>query len=299
MEEYRVMMYKLKTVIAVCFFVLVGFSVMAFDGYLPGDKLYPAQVEVFRTINNYWETQNLYVEYIMEPTHENELKWNISSEEYEAQSIKLGKNLVTEMKNKHYGIVQVMSDVYKSLPKPARFALYPTLEFLRVEMAQADFKFLSEEKFREYFPGYGYTEPGYKYRKGRELEREYKGVTWQNEEHSISTTWNVNLTISIDLLNILSGLVTGGAIKNLEVGPQYTMNVGGQPMIVCNVTFQRIKSIVTKTNRKFEINKVWFELLRAESSFWSDGDWEYVGKTYEILQEPTGEAVVTSIDGGK
>jgi hypothetical protein len=70
-------------------------------------------------------------------------------------------------------------------------------------------------------------------------------------------------------------------------------------MIVCNVTFQRIKSIVTKTNRKFEINKVWFELLRAESSFWSDGDWEYVGKTYEILQEPTGEAVVTSIDGGK
>jgi hypothetical protein len=298
MEEYRVMISTKRIILTVALIFLASFSAMAFDGYLPGDKMYPAQQIVFKTINEYWLVQDLYKDYMIEPTHENEIKWNLAVEEHNRSSVELGKELVTSMKKKIFGITQLTSEVYKSLPVNARPALYGVLGYLKVEMAQSNFKFLSEQKFREYFPGYGYTEPGYKYRKGRELDREYKGVTWQNEEHSISTTWNVNLTISIDLLNIISGLVTGGAIKNLEVGPQYSMNVGGQPMIVCNVSFQRIKSIVTKTNRKFEINKVWFELLRAKSSIWSDSEWELTGKTYEILQEPTGESVVTGIEGG-
>lgn len=283
----------------VLFLVLAGFQVMAFDGVLPGDKLFSTQEMIFKAVSSYWQVQEAFFNYTSEPTDEAEENWNEAVKFHSEFSTFVGKEVLSSLKKKQYGEVQMLSEIYKSLPVEARTALYPALEFMRIEITQENFKYLSEQKFREYFPGYGYTEPGYKYRKGRELDREYKGVTWQSEEHSISTTWNVNLTVSIDLLNILSGLVTGGAIKNLEVGPQFTMNVGGQPMIVCNVSFQRIKSIVTKTNRKFEINKVWFELLKAKSSGWSTGPWEICGKTYEILQEPTGEAVVTGIEGGK
>lgn len=293
------MTFTKKTVFMVLFLVLAGFQVMAFDGVLPGDKLFSTQEMIFKAVSSYWQVQEAFFNYTSEPTDESELTWNEAVKFHSEFSTFVGNEILSSLKKKQYGEVQMLSEIYKSLPVEARAALYPALEFMRIEITQENFKYLSEQKFREYFPGYGYTEPGYKYRKGRELDREYKGVTWQSEEHSISTTWNVNLTVSIDLLNILSGLVTGGAIKNLEVGPQFTMNVGGQPMIVCNVSFQRIKSIVTKTNRKFEINKVWFELLKAKSSGWSTGPWEICGKTYEILQEPTGEAVVTGIEGGK
>jgi len=286
-----------KSILTVLFLVFVGMQAMAADVSDYVDKLYPTQEKIFNVIAHYWQVQETFNQYGLNPSPENEEQWNLAIEEHGKISINVGKEVLSSIKKNQYGQIELMSDIYKSMPVGARAALYRALGYMKVEISHDFSKYLSEEKFREYFPGYGYTEPGYKYRKGRELDREYKGVTWQSEEHSISTTWNVNLTISIDLLNILSGLVTGGAIKNLEVGPQYQMNVGGQPMIVCNVTFQRIKSIVTKTNRKFEINKVWFELLRAKSSIWSEGAWETVGKTYEIMQEPTGEAVVTGIEG--
>lgn len=286
-----------KTILTVILFALASLPIMAFDGVQPGHKLFKTQEAIFNTVTEYWNVQELFIEYTNNPTPENEMKWDIASQEHAKKSAAIGKKVLSSIKKKIYGQVELLSDIYKSLPLGSRNSLYPALGYMKVAIVQEYKKYLSEEKFREYFPGYGYTEPGFKYRKGRELDREYKGVTWQSEEHSISSTWNVSLTISIDLLNILSGMVTGGAIKNLEVGPQYNMNVGGQPMIVCNVSFQRIKSIVTKTNRKFEINKVWFELKRAKSSGWSTGEYEVVGKTYEILQEPTGEAVVTGIEG--
>ncbi|GAB4282041.1 MAG: hypothetical protein Kow0029_27380 [Candidatus Rifleibacteriota bacterium] len=288
-----------KSILTAILFAIVCLPAMAFDGFLPGNKLYPAQQSIFKAVSDYWQLQETFYKYMTEPNDANEIAWNEAIHAQSASSINVGKQVLKSIKNKQYGEIELLSEIYKSLPQGAREALYPALGFLKVEITQDNYKYLSEEKFREYFPGYGYTEPGYKYRKGRELDREYKGVTWQSEEHSISTTWNVNLTISIDLLNILSGLVTSGVIKDLKVGPKYQMNVGGQPMIVCNVTFQRIKSVVTKTNRKFDINKVWFELLRAKSSIWTEGEWKVCGKTYEILQEPTGEAVVTGIEGAK
>ena len=101
------------------------------------------------------------------------------------------------------------------------------------------------------------------------------------------------MTISLDLLQILQGWLTGGVIKNLVVSEPYQANLNGQPLLVVNVSFQRIKAIIIKTNRRFEINRVWFALLRARR--WSTGPWVPVGKTYEIIFEPTGEEIVTGI----
>jgi len=274
---------------------MVACQASAFDGVSADHPLYATQQRIFASIADYWQIQELFIKYAQDQSTENETNWNKAIESHTKNCIQIGKDVIRSIKKTDYGQVEMLSDIYRSLPEGARNALYPTLGYMKVEVTQGETEYLTEEKFREYFPGYGYSEPGFKYRKGRELDREYKGVTWQYEEQTISTTWNVSLTINIDLVAILKGLVTGGAIKNLRVSEPYNMNVGGQPMIVCNVSFQRIKAITTKINRKFEINKVWFELFRTKSSSWSDPVWELTGKTYEILQEPTGEDVVTSI----
>ncbi|MDD2998218.1 MAG: hypothetical protein PHV05_04095 [Candidatus Riflebacteria bacterium] len=283
--------------LAVMFLLTICNQVMAFDGFLPSHPLYTTQQKIFTAIADYWQVQELFIAYTQDQSEENENNWNKAIESHTHNCVEIGKNVLVSVKVSQYEQLEMLSDIYKSLPEGARSALFPTLGYIKFEITHKVYKNLTEEKFREYFPGYGYSEPGYKYRKGREMDREYKGVTWQSEEQSITSTFNVSLTISVDLLSILSGLATGGAIKNLKVSEHYTMHVGGQPLLVCNVSFQRIKAITTKTNRKFEINKIWFELLRAKSSSWSNSaTWEPCGKTYEILQEPTGEDVVTGIE---
>ncbi len=282
-----------------CLFLMFCFAcsqAVAFDGVLPDHPLYSVQQRIFRAVADYWQVQELFVKYVEDQTDQNEADWNSAIKSHTDNCVEIGKGVLISVKKSQYGQIDMLSDIYKSLPEGARQALYPTLGYLKFEITHKADDFLTEEKFREYFPGYGYSEPGYKYRKGRELDREYKGNTWVFEEQSISTTWNVNLTVSIDVVKILTGMVTGGFIKDLRVSEPFHMNVGGTPMLVCNVSFQRIKSIVTKTNRKFEVNKVWFELLRAKSSWSNNVAWEACGKTYEILQEPTGEEIVTGIE---
>ncbi|PKL41979.1 MAG: hypothetical protein CVV41_16135 [Candidatus Riflebacteria bacterium HGW-Riflebacteria-1] len=286
--------HRLIVIVAV-FLALFNCQAGAYEGVSADHPLFKTQQRIFAAIADYWQVQELYIKYTQDPSDENEQTWNSAIKSHTDNSVRIGKDVVLSIKKTDYGQIQMLSEIYRSLPEGAKNALFPTLGYLKFEVTHGDSPFLSEEKFREYFPGYGYSEPGFKYRKGRELDREYKGVTWQYEEQTISTTWNVSLTINIDLIDILKGLVTGGAIKNLTIGETYQMNVGGQPMFVCNVSFQRIKAITTKINRKFEINKVWFELHRTKSSSWSEPVWELCGKTYEILQEPTGEDIVTSI----
>lgn len=215
---------------------------------------------------------------------------------YDATCTEMSKLLLTCLDPQDRAPLARVSDVYKSHDAVTRMAFYPALQQLRFAVLHSDQPTMTEAEFRDYFPGYGYTEPGYKYRKGREIDRENKGVTWQSEEQTIQSTFNVKLVINIDLLDIFKGMVGGGIIRDLRIGKEFTQHVGGQPMICVEISFQLVKSIVTKTNRKFDVNKVWFELLRAKIGSWgSVGEWEVCGKTYEILHEPTGEAVVTDV----
>ena len=280
-------------------FLLAG-QAWAFDGYGPGHKHFDLQNQVFTLVHQNWVVQDLFIKMVSDQSDASNVeKYNHACDLYKKQSLDLGKRILAHIEDPNREVLLVISDMYKSLDPIARQALYPSLGYLRTEALQAFRSPISEAEFREYFPGYGYTEPGYKYRKGREVERETKGTTWQSEEHSITSTFNVSLTVSIDLLNILKGMVTSGAIKNLQVSNQYETNVNGTPMIVAQVSFQVIKSIITKTNRKFEVNKIWFELLRAkQSGYNTPGPWEVCGKTYEIINEPTGEEVVTGINQG-
>lgn len=266
----------------------------AFDGFGPEHKHFKLQTQVFAMISQFWNVNELFYRLTLTPTPELETAYVKACEIYEKQSINLGKHILASL-DRDFEVVEVVSDIYRSFDPITRQAFYPALGVVKTAFTTEWKPPLTAEKFAEYFPGYGYAEPGYKYRKGREIDREQKGYSWQSEEQSITTTWNVELVVTLDIVQILTGLATGGAIKDLNVGPQYQVNMNGTPTFVCKVTFTRVKAITTKTNRKFEVNKVWFELLRAKVSGWSTGPWEVCGKTYEILHEPTGEEVVTGI----
>ena len=147
----------------------------------------------------------------------------------------------------------------------------------------------------EYFPGYGYGEPGYKYRKGRELSREEKGFRWQDEEQVIHVDVDVELVISLDLLPRFREMIPAGRIRDFQVGEPFTAMIDGQPLLAVKVKFTASSMLRTVTRRKYEVNRVWFELLRAQGGIWNQGPWETCGQTYVVIQEPTGEYVTTSV----
>ncbi|HOY65452.1 MAG TPA: hypothetical protein PLP29_01110 [Candidatus Ozemobacteraceae bacterium] len=273
---------------------LLASPAFAFDGYTPGHKHFDLQTKCFQLVRQHWLAADLLMAYVNEPTEANLETYNKSLEIQKKQSVELAKFIQATF-DESIESLEVMSEIYKSLDPAARMAFNAVLGVIKSDIVQDVHSKITPEQFREYFPGYGYTEPGYKYRKGREVERENKGVTWQSEEHSIQTNFQAELTISLDLLDILKGMAAGGVIKDLKVHDQFEGHMNGQPILCAKVSFQVIKTVTTRTNRKFDVNKIWFELLRAKSSGWSTGPWEACGKTYEILNEPTGEEVVTGI----
>lgn len=275
--------------------LFLGFApAFAYDGLGPQDKGFDVQAQAFGIVNHHWAITEMFLKLQEQPSDEAMEKYNKELDIFKKRSVELGKRIINSLEEKNRDVISIVSGIYKSLEPGARPALYTALGYLRVSLAQENK--LSEAEFREYFPGYGYTEPGFKYRKGREVAREFKGNSWQWEEQSIQSTFQVELTVTLDVLSILKNWLTGGIISKLEVGQQYETTMNGTPMIVCKVSFSVVKTLTTKTNRKFEVNKVWFELLRAKSSGFSTGPWETVGKTYEILSEPTGEEVTTEVN---
>ncbi|HNW36963.1 MAG TPA: hypothetical protein PKM25_18635, partial [Candidatus Ozemobacteraceae bacterium] len=290
-------MYRNLMIIMVAFGLIAGVAMPGFagyDGYTPGHKHFDLQTKAFQLVQQHWLSADRLLAYVNDPTDANLELYNKTLEIQKKQSVELAK-FVQATFDEDSDTLEALSDIYKSLDPAARTAFYAVLGVLKADIVQDVHSKITPEQFREYFPGYGYTEPGYKYRKGREVERENKGVTWQSEEHSIQTNFQAELTISLDILDILKGMATGGVIKNLKILDQFETNVNGQPLICAKVSFQVIKTITTRTNRKFDVNKIWFELLRAKSSGWSNGPWEVCGKTYQIINEPTGEEVVTGV----
>ncbi len=252
--------------------------------------------EAFGLVQDSWKVTDLLLS-ATEKNDETSLQgYNAAADEFQRKSLELGTKVLSALENGDREPLEALSAVYRDLDPVGRQALYPALSPLMTANVQELRSPVSNRELREYFPGYGYTESGYKYRKGLEVEREFKGTTWQDEEQTINTTVSVELVINIDLLDILKGLAGSGAIKNLKVGKPFEMeHGGGAPLLCVKVSFQSVKTITTKTNRKFDVNKIWFELLRAKSGFWSNGPWEPCGKTYVIAHEPTGEHVVTQI----
>ena len=143
--------------------------------------------------------------------------------------------------------------------------------------------------FKEYFPGYGYAEPGYRYRRGKELGRDYKGDFWQYEEHTYQKETTHSIMVSLDVLAILKSLLGQGLITNLQISGPQEIPVNGAFVVAYEATFTTKESMTTKAQRQYEIYRVWFELFRTKKDIWNpETAWELCGKNYQIMYEPTG-----------
>ncbi|MDD5089924.1 MAG: hypothetical protein PHQ23_03310, partial [Candidatus Wallbacteria bacterium] len=143
-----------------------------------------------------------------------------------------------------------------------------------------------------YFPGYGYAEPGYVYRKGEELSKETLSVFWKKIERTLEAGKKYNMLIEVGMTAQL-----GGSASIVELGT-VNVNVGGSMKEMMQIEVTAKETVKTICTVKFQKDKVWFNLYRAQETWWgmSHADWEQIGKTYTIMEEESGLPVIETPD---
>lgn len=217
----------------------------------------------------------------------------------------LASRIITDMDSGRFGSLKNFSGSYKERQHFDRLPLYPICEAVtgrvRTEMMNGGrvtmnaLGVVSEENFRaEYFPGYGYAEPGYKYRKGRELEAIHLNAYWQDEEKMIETAKHFKGVIDI---KVGAGLRDSGNVTNyVELSPPFKLDVGGHFIMAVEASFDTTEKLTTVARKKYATTKVWFELFRHKTF---GSEWELCGKTFEMQELFTNEEVIAQVKIGK
>ncbi|MDD2715266.1 MAG: hypothetical protein PHW04_05165 [Candidatus Wallbacteria bacterium] len=140
-----------------------------------------------------------------------------------------------------------------------------------------------------YFPGYGYADPNFVYRRGEEASTEVLSVYWKRIERTLEAGKKFSMQIEVG-----ASAQFGGSADVKEIGPRETVNIGGsiKEVVMCEITVK--DTIKTLCTIKYQNVKTFFKLYKAEKTWWgmSHGDWIECGKTYQIFDEESGLPVV-------
>ena len=182
---------------------------------------------------------------------------------------------------------KIFSDYYKTLDDAGKQNLEFVVQGIISKVFLKEDRTDSKLNSQEYFPGYGYAKPGYTYRKGEELEREFLYAYWKDEVIDEITSMEKELTIELKLLAQLKL-----AIPELIEGVKAEVNIDGTIHQVVKIKVKKELKIHTKQKRKLGVEKAWFKIYEAKKKWWGDLEWKYAGKTYQHDTAPTGEQVI-------
>ena len=201
----------------------------------------------------------------------------------------LSRQLATKLVES--GTWKVFSDYYKTLDPTGKQNLELVVQGIVVALFNsADSRGLNLQA-QEYFPGYGYAKPGYTYRKGEEVGREFLYAYWKEEVIDEFTSMEKELTIEVKLLAKLKL-----AIPELIEGVKAEVDIDGTIHEVVKIRVKKELKIHTKQKLKLGVEKIWFKLYEAKKKWWGDLEWKYAGKTYQHDTVPTGEQVITEAE---
>ncbi|MFC1742557.1 hypothetical protein ACFL35_01080 [Candidatus Riflebacteria bacterium] len=201
---------------------------------------------------------------------------------------KMAKRLIRDF-NKTSPLFLSFSGFYKSLDKSVKEALDPVIRVICENYEQTTPNSNLKEFLQAYFPGYGYGDPNFRYRKGKEVSREFLYARWLEESRTISQSKIIELVVE---LSIAAGIKE--KYPDARIGKAFPIDLGGKIVMAVKVTWNNTTTITTRTKKKIGHYKVWFELFKAKKG-WGTPQWELCGKTYELLEEATGEEVTVSM----
>lgn len=199
--------------------------------------------------------------------------------------------------NKDLRALKMFSALYKSKALCERQPLYlvctPVIKKIHYLLLNSPDKLkisgleiLSADEFeKQYFPGYGEADPVYYYRLGREIETEVVDTYWKEE----TSTYTKNETIQSEVTrDCLFDMYDDIDIDIIEQQGPFEKIIDGVPVMCYKVKFMTLATVTTVSKKKYDLTRVWFELLRNKYSILMPSKWEVCGKTYEMHEFYTG-----------
>jgi hypothetical protein len=240
------------------------------------------QDNVFEIVNTYWQSQDL-----LYNIRENDVE---SEKAYNDKLVKLNSDLeklalYINENNK----VKDFSDIYKTLPQETKSVFNPVISELNISRAD-----------EELFPGYGYAEPGYYYRRGEELRKETIQKFWKSEERYFEKNHRYKFYVELKVSQSMQqNAQAGGNIEGFDVKGVFGMEINGEFKQVAEVEFSTKETLTTKCIVAYEKNKVFYNLYRAKKGYfdwlpWMELSWSSCGETYVILEEATETQVIVN-----
>ncbi len=253
-------------------------------------------------IIKYWQALDiLYViEGKAEPCNDLVCEYKKLVSQIESLSDELSGHIVSKMNKKNMGPLKNFSNFYKCKQSYERQPLYsvcdPVIKKVKEDILAGNKLALystAEEFEAEYFPGYGYADPGFEFRRGKEIETQFLHAYWQEEEKIIEMAQKFEGTIDLKLAAELRVNPRISGYK--EIGEPFRIDIGGHIVVVIKVSFSSSTKLTTRSKKKYAATKVWFELLKRKKSIISSTPWEVCGKTYQMHDFYTNEEVISEV----
>ncbi|MCK9224806.1 MAG: hypothetical protein M0R46_16585 [Candidatus Muirbacterium halophilum] len=241
------------------------------------------QDNVFSIVNTYWESQDLLYN-IKENNRESETLYNEKLVQLNIELDNLAKNINQK------GNLKEFSDIYKTLPEETRYIFTPVISELNIKRADG-----------ELFPGYGYSEPGFYYRKGEELRKETLQKFWKSEERYFEKNHRYKFYVELKVSQSMEqSAQAGGNLEGFDVKGVFGMKINGEFKQVAEVEFTTKETLTTKCVVAYEKNKVFYNLYRAKKGYfdwlpWIELNWSSCGETYVVVEEATGTSVIVNM----
>lgn len=253
----------------------------------------------YKLIDSYWKVLDLRYQFNeLRGVDEDQLVkiYKAEMKRFEDLSTCLSARIIKTLREDKRIDLEFLSELYASKgvhEKPAfEVVVREILDFLKAEAsagrAIVDPALLDEQAYQEnratYFPGYGYSDPKYIYRKGLVVDDQTISTYWQEE----TKVWESNKKFEgiIDFKLAAELAATTSNFKKLS--EPFKLDLGGHITVVIKVSFEVKESLTTKATKQYAVHRIWFELFRADRNYWSTPKWELCGKTYELRDEPTG-----------
>jgi hypothetical protein len=236
--------------------------------------------QVNQMITTYWEANNaLYAK---------DMKAYLSkNDQLREQANVISAEIIKGLKNNDNTLFNEYVKIYNELKSPE------TLSVLNMVADQVkEYSHTRDLTPGTNFPGYGYAEPGYVYRRGEELPNpQVLSVYWKKitKTYQKGTKFHVNVEVGAN--------ANFGGNADVKLVGKGTVNIGGQIKNVNEYEVTVNETTNTACTVKYQKKKVWYVLYKAKKSIWSSigfgsYTWTKCGKTYVIIEEESGLPVI-------
>ncbi len=255
----------------------------------------------YRLISIYWQSLEV-LNQIKDPSfHECEglkEKYDKLCGDMNAVALEISNRILGDVSdNKDLRALKMFSELYKLKAVYERQPLYlvctPVIKKIHYLLLNSPDKLkisgleiLSADEFeKQYFPGYGQADPVYYYRLGREFEAEVIDTYWKEETIVYTKNEIIHSEVTRDCLFDMYDDIDIDIIE--QHGP-FEKVIDGVPVIYYKVKFMTLATVTAVSKKKYDLTRVWFELLRNKYSILMPSKWEVCGKTYEMHEFYTG-----------